>query len=144
MRLIDADALMKDISVLENGLIDMLSTYSADEWDECRDRFIILVELENTKVLKEVIEEAPTVERPRGEWISVEDKKPRRRAEYLCIYQLGDKAEYRYCGVLMFHPEENAENCYIKGPHFSDEGVNNMKVVYWMPLPEKPDMRGDE
>ena len=75
MRLIDADELMKDISVLENGLIDMLSTYSADEWDECRDRFIILVELENTKVLKEVIEEAPTVEeRPRGEWIMHDDE----------------------------------------------------------------------
>ena len=70
MRLIDADALMKDISVIENGLIDVLSTRSADEWDECRDRFIILMELEIIKVLKEVIEEAPTVERAKGEWIN--------------------------------------------------------------------------
>lgn len=71
MRLIDADELMKDISVLENGLIDMLSTYSADEWVECRDRFIILTELEDIKILKEIIEEAPTVEeRPKGEWIN--------------------------------------------------------------------------
>ena len=121
MRLIDADITIRDLTAMK-------SMYDAISLDGM------------IKALKE----APTVERPRGEWISVEDKKPRRRAEYLCIYQFGDKAEYRYCGVLMFHPEENAENCYIKGPHFSDEGVNNMKVVYWMPLPEKPDMRGDE
>lgn len=68
MRLIDADALIEELKDLKDGLIDELSNHSADEWDECRDRFIILTELEDIKILKEIIEEAPTVERPRGEW----------------------------------------------------------------------------
>ena len=132
MRLIDADALVDEI--------DRLNTWVVNDYGYClEDRIVI-----ERKQVEHLIETTPTVERPRGEWISVEDRLPRRRAEYLCIYQFGDKAEYRYCGVLMFHPEENAENCYIKGSHFSDEGMNNMRVVYWMPLPEAPDMRGEE
>ena len=131
MRLIDADALLEELENLETWL------YS-DCGDNCLESKLVV----DLNQVEKLIENAPTVERPRGEWINVEDKKPRRRAEYLCIYQFGDKAEYRYCGVLMFHPEESAENGYIKGPHFSDEGVNNMRVVYWMPLPQKPDMRG--
>lgn len=131
MRLIDADALRE--AILEEREYIKASDYAI------KTDFV----LSGLRIALRCLEEAPTVERAKGEWISVEDKKPRRRAEYLCIYQFGDKAEYRYCGVLMFHPEENAENGYIKGPHFSDEGVNNMKVVYWMPLPEKPDMRGE-
>ena len=83
------------------------------------------------------------LEKPRGEWISVEDRLPKRRMECLCLYQFGDDPRYRYYGVLFFNPEEYADNGYVKGPHFNNEGMNDMKVVYWMPLPEKPDMRSE-
>lgn len=63
--------------------------------------------------------------------------------ECLCLYQFGDNPRYRYYGVLFFNPEEYADNGYVNGPHFNNEGMDDMKVVYWMPLPQKPDMRGD-
>jgi hypothetical protein len=37
-----------------------------------------------------------------------------------------------------FHPEQNAENGYVTGPHFSNEGMNGMRVTHWMPLPKPP------
>ena len=30
------------------------------------------------------------------------------------------------------------DNGYVNGPHFSDEGLDGLKVWYWMPLPELP------
>ena len=134
-RLIDANALYSKLGKIE--------TWLYGRSDCCTLESKLMVELDQVEAL---IDNAPTVEeRPKDEWISVENKKPYRRADYLCIYQFGDNAEYRYCGVLMFHPEEDAENGYIKGPHFSNEGVNDMRVVYWMPLPKFPavDMRGE-
>ena len=42
------------------------------------------------EVSKEIIEEAPTVERPRGEWISVEDRLPE-EGQYIVTTKFGIK-----------------------------------------------------
>lgn len=76
-------------------------------------------------------------EQEQSRWISVKERLPKRRADYLCIYVFGD-SEMHFYGVLMFHPEQDAENGYVTGPHFSDEGMEGMRVTHWMPLPEPP------
>ena len=81
------------------------------------------------------IDRAETVKQ---DWISVKDRLPRRRREYLCLCQFGDDPTWRFHNVLMFHPEKDSDNGYVKGPHFSNEGMDGMKVTHWMPLPEPP------
>lgn len=73
----------------------------------------------------------------REPWISAKERLPKRRADYLCAYVF-DESKMRFYGVLMFHPEQDAENGYIAGPHFSNEGMDGMHVTHWMPLPEPP------
>ena len=69
MRLIDADALMKDIAVLEEGLEDMLDEYPEANHIDSHERTKIYISIEDINTFKEMLEEAPTVQRPMGEWI---------------------------------------------------------------------------
>lgn len=142
MRLIDADALIDKLNVGIKGLEAVLSRLKTDEPVGYFHRPSVIATIKIHEIIKEYIERQPTVERLRGEWISVEDRLPKRRMECLCLYQFGDNPRYRYYGVLFFNPDEDANNGYVEGPHFNNEGMDDMKVVYWMPLPEKPDMRG--
>ena len=91
----------------------------------------------------EMINAAPVVE-IQQEWTSVKDELPKRRREYLCICQFGEDPHWRFCNVLMFNPEKDGDNGCVKGPHFSDEGMDGMKVVYWMPLTKMPDLTEEE
>lgn len=119
-RLVDADKIIKDLTAMKKA-------YDAIELDG----------------MIKALQEAPTME-PKQELINARDELPKRRREYLCIYQFGDNPIYRYYGVLMFHPEQDGDNGYVKGPHFSDEGMDGMKVVYWMPLPKMPELTKEE
>ena len=71
------------------------------------------------------------------QWISVEERLPKGRRDYLCRCVFGD-SKMQFYNVLMFHPEQNAENGYVTGPHFSNEGMSCMRVTHWMPLPQPP------
>lgn len=82
--------------------------------------------------------------KPQQEWISVKEELPKNRREYFCICQFGDDPTWRFCNVLMFHPEKNGDNGFVKGPHFSNEGMDGMRVVYWMPIPKMPDLTEEE
>ncbi len=66
-----------------------------------------------------------------GEWISVKDRLPEKRGEYLCYF--------RYPGIdvpsLNFICDVICQNTYQgSGRWLSD--MNN--VTHWMPLPEPP------
>jgi len=93
--------------------------------------------------VERAIKEAPTADIAEVKWIPVTERLPRGRREYLCICGFGE-SEKQYCDVLIFHPEQNAENGYVTGPHFSNEGMEGMRVTHWMPLPEPPKERGGE
>lgn len=80
---------------------------------------------------------ADVAEVKHGEWVPVTDRLPKSRRKYLCICVFGE-SELQYYEVLVFHPEKNAENGYVTGPHFSNEGMNGMRVTHWMPLPKPP------
>ena len=70
-------------------------------------------------------------------WIPVTERLPKGRRDYLCVCVYGE-SEMRFYNVLMFHPEQNSENGYVTGPHFSNEGMEGMRVTHWMPLPKPP------
>lgn len=72
-------------------------------------------------------------------WISVEERLPERHGQMcVCLYtQHGDDKAYRF--PYVFSWRAYGDNGYVNGPHFSDEGLDGLKVRYWMPLPEPPE-----
>lgn len=83
----------------------------------------------------EVIENAPSVDAA-PKWISVQDdRKPKHLQEVLCTYVFDGWPE-QYFAVLTFYAY--GDNGYVTGMHFEGEGLHDMKVTHWMPLPEPP------
>ena len=70
MRLIDADALLEDVQREENALRNELIV-SAHNTEICNNSRIRLSEVLS---IEHKIKYAPTVERPRGEWIMHDDE----------------------------------------------------------------------
>ncbi len=71
-----------------------------------------------------------------GKWISVEDEKPKRRGEYFVSYVF-EGCDMRFYGSAFWH-DDMETNGYVTGSHFSNEGMNGMKVTHWMELPKLP------
>ena len=72
------------------------------------------------------------------EWISVEDRLPKKRGHYFIAYRFkGDGADMRFFGEAMWH-DDIPDNGYVKGNHFSNEGVDGMYVTHWMEIPKLP------
>ena len=71
-------------------------------------------------------------------WISVEERLPERHGQ-ACVglySQHGAGKSVLFPYVFTWHAY--GDNGYVNGPHFSDEGLDGLKVYYWMPLPEPP------
>ena len=73
-------------------------------------------------------------------WIPVSDEtiKPKDRRNYFVAYVFGNST-MTFFGEAKYHADGN--NGYVQGSHFSDEGMNGMRVTHWMeipPLPEPP------
>ena len=75
-------------------------------------------------------------ERPKGRWIPVTERLPEKHGgDYVCLLKFPNANKpFPYC--LIWHAY--GDNGYVNGPHFSDEGLDGMKVTHWMPLPEPP------
>ena len=73
-----------------------------------------------------------------SEWISVKDRLPERRWNYFIAYVFGDSDQHFY-GEAMFHPGKDEDNGYVHGPHFSNEGMDGMRVTHWMTIPKLPE-----
>ena len=71
-----------------------------------------------------------------SKWIPVTERLPEKHGEtFLCLYTFqNSKESFPYC----LHWHAYGSNGFVDGPHFSDEGINGMKVTHWMPLPEPP------
>ena len=68
-------------------------------------------------------------------WISVEDDRKPKHREVLCRYVFDGDSECFYA-VLTYYAY--GDNGYVTGPHFTGEGLHDMRVTHWMPLPEPP------
>lgn len=73
-------------------------------------------------------------------WIPVMERRPERGGKYLCVYSFRtmDDSPVRmsFPSVLDYYATDPV-------PHFQHEGVNEMHVTHWMPLPEAPE-EGDK
>lgn len=70
-------------------------------------------------------------------WISVEDEqKPKHHEEVLCRYVFDGDSQCFYA-VLTYYAY--GDNGYVTGQHFTGEGLHDMRVTHWMPLPEPPE-----
>ena len=70
------------------------------------------------------------------EWISVKDEqKPKDRKRYFIAYVFGD-SDIHFFGEAMYHAYEG--NDLVDRPHFSNEGVDGMRVTHWMEIPKLP------
>lgn len=77
-------------------------------------------------------------------WIHIDDsRKPKQLQECLCICRLEEEEtnKYDYYLVLKWHDFPYQDNGIVNRPHFTDEGVAGMRVVYWKPLDEHPEKR---
>lgn len=122
MAYIDADVLKRSIRVNLMPNVDVDGT----------------VTVENaTRYFLNLIDKTTKADVAEVKWIPVTERLPKCRRDYLCICVFGE-SKMQFCDVLMFHPEQNAENGYVTGPHFSNEGMEGMRVTHWMPLPKPP------
>ena len=72
------------------------------------------------------------------EWIPVTEDKPKRIGHYFIAYRFkGDGADMQFFGEAMWH-DDIPDNGYVKGNHFSNEGVDGMYVTHWMEIPKLP------
>ena len=69
-------------------------------------------------------------------WIPVEDEqKPKDRRNDFIAYVFGD-SDMHFFGEAKYHAYEG--NGVVDRPHFSNEGVNEMRVTHWMEIPKLP------
>ena len=81
---------------------------------------------------RKLIEDAPAVQ----EWISVKDeRKPKDRNNYFIAYVFGD-SDMHFFGESIYHAYEG--NGIVDRPHFSNEGVEGMRVTHWMEISKLP------
>ena len=133
MRPIDADALLNKLEETIRGFETILLRLKTREPSVYLNEGLIFASIELVKFMEEFLEKAPTIERPRGEWISVEDRLPD-----------------PFVTVLVNMPQEKPLPTVNAGYISKDgEWVGGMfkrdkdEVTHWMPLPEAPDMRGE-
>lgn len=111
-----------------------------EEWIKKSDVLDLLLNLPSD-MLVEYIYEMKGVwfdEDYNGEWISVkEDRKPRHLQECFVAYVFGeDDSERHWYGVERWNAFEG--NGLVDRPHFSNEGVEDMRVTHWMKISKLP------
>ena len=73
-------------------------------------------------------------------WISVEEEvKPKLHQECLCICSYKGTVHHEWDYMMVLRWMGNCNNGYADRPHFQHEGMNDMIVTHWMPLPEPPE-----
>ena len=67
-------------------------------------------------------------------WIPIEDEqKPKDRKNYFIAYVFGD-SDMHFFGEAKYHAYDG--NGVVDRPHFSNEGVHEMRVTHWMEIPK--------
>ena len=69
-------------------------------------------------------------------WIPVSERLPKYRGHYFIAYKF-KLSDMQFFGEAMWH-DDIPDNGYVKGNHFSNEGVDGMYVTHWMEIPPLP------
>ena len=67
-RLIDANGLLEKLDIDEASIKSFLSVLKSTDLNHGYDIFVSTIQIGEIDRFKDMVEEAPTVERPRGEW----------------------------------------------------------------------------
>lgn len=71
-----------------------------------------------------------------NKWIPItSEKKPRHLRNYFIAFVFGD-SDMHFFSEAKYHAYGG--NGIVEGPHFSNEGVDGMRVTHWMPIPTLP------
>lgn len=90
-----------------------------------------------SELVKDTMDTLRDLEQRVPRWISVEDEqKPKHHEEVLCRYVFDGDSQCFYA-VLTYYAY--GDNGYVTGQHFTGEGLHDMRVTHWMPLPEPPE-----
>ena len=94
-----------------------------------------------------IIRKIPTIEaEPVNQWVNIAHEHPPCRGHYFIAYKF-QGSEIRFYGEAFWH-DDIPDNGYVKGNHFSNEGVEGMYVTHWMKIPKLPNcgarMDGDQ
>lgn len=73
---------------------------------------------------------------PVKQWVSIAHEKPKCRGHYFIAYKF-QGSDMRFFGEAFWH-DDIPDNGYVKGDHFSNEGVDGMYVTHWMEIPKLP------
>lgn len=77
-----------------------------------------------------------------NKWIPItSDEKPRHLRDYFIAYVFDDSDRHFY-GEAKYHAFGG--NGLVDRPHFSNEGVDGMRVTHWMPIPKLPKEEEDD
>ena len=94
-------------------------------------------DIDTASAFLESIPDAPNASlRPKGEWISVEDRLPEANTQVLAINSDGEF----YVATYIEHKISPSARGYMTWA----SGMYNGKPTHWMPLPEAPKMKGSE
>lgn len=100
-----------------------------------REKKDLLEERELNDFLRDKVQE---LEAQLPKWISVDDRLPERHGQQCVgLYNHSD-SDKQTLFPYVFTWHAYGHNGYVVGPHFSDEGLDGLRVHYWMPLPEMP------
>ena len=114
MRLIDADAIQ-----IPNTSVDM--------FENCRNCNLL-----DADQVREIIDNAPTIEPKRGEWIPCSERLPNENGDYLVTLENGVVKILGYSTIQ--------RTTYPKGFYYIKDGFSwrqmQNPVVAWMPLPK--------
>ena len=138
------DEIKKALRICSGKLLDYCDACNYCNWSSdcacnsrmCADALDYIQQLENH--IGELTEKVAQLEAAQPKWISVEERLPEKHGQ-ICVglyNQHGADKPILFPHVFKWYAYGN--NGYINGPHFSDEGLDGLKVYYWMPLPEPP------
>ena len=121
------NALREHADWWENG--DMMNPLGGLE----KDLFAAADQLENQNGnIAALQKEIENLRRQVPRWIPVMERRPEQDGKYLCVYSFrtmdDSPARMSFPSVLDYYATDPV-------PHFQHEGVNEMHVTHWMPLP---------
>ena len=123
MRPIDADALLEELNQLNTY------TYTKDI-----NGGKLTFQVCGLGDVGRLITKMPTFERPRGEWISVEDRLPEEDGTYITMTNATGKSR----GVIPMEYRTSSIRGKIVRRWMWHDRISPWGVTHWMPLPEPP------